>query len=149
VADIRDLLYCTETGLLVVHSSSEVALFSFAYAGGSFKTQKLRTLVQSDSSTRLIRSEHGTVFVHKDGRITAYPLSDPEEAISATASKASASKPSVVSQAEPTSSIDPDQVTVEDIKRFEALMKGKAVAAVSNATAPRGLVPGLKGQPMF
>lgn len=41
--------------------------------------------------------------------------------------------------------VDPESITVEDIKRFEALMKGKAVAASSNATAPRGLVAGRDG----
>jgi len=43
-------------------------------------------------------------------------------------------------QMEASPSIDPDQVTVDDIKRFEALMKGKAVCAISNANSVGGRV---------
>jgi hypothetical protein len=38
------------------------------------------------------------------------------------------------------SPIDPATVKIEDIKRYEALMKGRAVSAVSNASSMRGLV---------
>jgi len=37
-------------------------------------------------------------------------------------------------------SMDPDKVSISDIRRYEALMKGRAVAARSNAQAPRGAV---------
>jgi hypothetical protein len=34
--------------------------------------------------------------------------------------------------------IDPSTVKIEDIKRYEGLMKGKAVSAISNASSLRG-----------
>ena len=39
-----------------------------------------------------------------------------------------------------TTEVNPNKITVEDIKKYEALMKGKAVSAVSNAHAPSGMV---------
>ena len=38
--------------------------------------------------------------------------------------------------------IDPDKVKLQDIKKYEALMKGRAVSAISNASQLRGLVTG-------
>ena len=35
--------------------------------------------------------------------------------------------------AEASKKMDPDSITIADIKKFEALMKGRAVAAVSNS----------------
>jgi hypothetical protein len=48
------------------------------------------------------------------------------------------------------SPIDPEKVTIQDIKRYEALMKGKAVSAISNAQRPRGLAGAEDaGQPLY
>ena len=48
------------------------------------------------------------------------------------------------------SPIDPDKVTIQDIKRYEALMKGKAVSAISNAQTPRGLAENKgEGRPLY
>jgi hypothetical protein len=45
--------------------------------------------------------------------------------------------------------IDPGNVTVNDIKRYERLMSGKSVGARSNATSLLGKVVGVNGTNFF
>jgi hypothetical protein len=151
-SDIMDLDYCEETEQLVVGSSQGVALHSLLEASGSITTKKLRVLAEGAEGTRLLRVVQGAAFVSTDGHIKVHDLTEIDvgaeanETAVSVREESSASKPKG-GPGEPAGAVNPDKVTVEDIERYEALMKGKAVAAASNAHAPRGLVAGKHGKP--
>ena len=109
--------------------------------------ERRSTLVPRGEGTEAVKVEHGQAFVREEGVITAYSLecssaSDPGNSLAQIDSQSSSLQEREDSPAQTSASVQPENITVQDIKRYEALMKGKAVSAVSNAHAPRGLVAG-------
>lgn len=148
IADIRQVILASAAGAVAVRTDTKVTLFKLD-AGQKFKL--LSTVTECNPGSELVKAEGDTLFVSKEGALSWYSVSglsslgqpealDRKQAVQAVQAE----------KKESGSSIDPDKLTQEDIKKFEALMEGKAVAAVSNATAPRGLVSmGPGSQPMF
>lgn len=130
-----------------MHTPQEIAAYSFQAAEGSFTTEKKSTVVPRGEAAETVKIEHGLAFVREEGIVTAYSLdcnlaSDPGSASAQIDSQSSSLKENEGTSVQTSTSVEPDKVTVQDIKRYEALMKGKAVSAVSNAHAPRGLADG-------
>lgn len=71
------------------------------------------------------------------------------EAAEAAAGKADNKEDTEEAQIPTKAAIDPATVSIEDIKRYEALMKGKAVSAISNAQTLRGATKSEDGRPSF
>lgn len=112
-------------------------------------------MLQSGPETQVLRVEGGRAFVLSEGCVSILPFTEAEEQpredslAKQEGSRVSSSLTGLMPTA-PSGAVDPEGITVEDIKRFEALMKGKAIAAASNAAAPRGLVPETEGlQPLY
>ena len=95
----------------------------------------------------------GRAYVQAQGAITAYSLRpagerEPSKASGPTNSQDRSARARDEDPAtQPSSPINPDTVTIQDLQRYEALMKGKAVSAASKAHAPRGLVHGQENTP--
>jgi len=71
------------------------------------------------------------------------------EATESTSGQADNKKDTEEAQIPSKAAIDPATVSIEDIKRYEALMKGKAVSAISNAQTLRGATQSEDGRPSF
>lgn len=117
--------------------------------------ERRRTLVKSSPETEIIKVEQGRVFVREKDIVVAHSIegldvvgpedhgagltqADKEEGGQGAEDNLQGNREAESLLTGP--SIDPDKVSISDIRRYEALMKGKAVAATSNAQAPRGAV---------
>jgi len=154
-SEIKAVRFCSKTGQLVVHTAADIATYSFSATEGSFAAERQSTLVAHGAGVETIKVEHGQAFVRENESVTAFslessPTSDSGASTQQIDSQESSLKEKEEQPGETRPSVDPEQVTVEDIKRYEALMKGKAVSAASNAHALRGRVEGPdSSQPMF
>ena len=153
-ADVREVLYCSKTRQLIVQTAQEISIYSMQVAAASLVTKHKSTLVASSKDTKVIKVEQGHVFIQDKDMITEHSIMKVE----VQTSEGSQSKPEKDSPQKENeevsllmnSPIDPDKVTIQDIKRYEALMKGKAVSAISNAQTPRGLAENKdEGQPLY
>jgi hypothetical protein len=141
-AEILDVRLCPETQQLVVQTAEGITAYSFAASAGSLATERRGRLVAGGSGQRIASVRHGRALVSEAGAVKTYRL-DAVAAAGASSVPLPANdlgaRPGAAAEASHASSpLSPDSVTIDDIKRYEALMKGKAVGAVSNAQAPRG-----------
>jgi hypothetical protein len=135
--DIKDVQYCSETRQLVVHTAQEVSVYKIQDAAGSLVTARQSTLVASTQEMKVIEVGQGQVFIQEKEVITAYAIKEEKlevaEGAESTSGQADHKKDKEEAQIPTRAAIDPEKVSIEDIKRYEALMKGKAVSAISNA----------------
>lgn len=145
IGQVKQVVCVSASRAVAVRTEARVSLFQL---DESQKFKHLSTLTDCDSACELVKAEGDTVFVSKEGSLRCYSVSGLSGLAETEATRPSPDVKAIQSEGKQAgSSIDPDKLTVEDIKKYEALMEGKAVAAVSNATAPRGLVsmgPGSK-----
>jgi hypothetical protein len=141
---VRDVQFCRQTGQLVVQTAEEVALYGVRADEAGLVTERRRSLVPCEEGTRTVKLDDGRAYVQAQGAITAYSLRpagerEPSKASGPTNSQDRSARARDEDPAtQPSSPINPDTVTIQDLQRYEALMKGKAVSAASNAHAPRG-----------
>lgn len=144
-ADVMDLYFCSKTEQFVVQTAGEVLLYGAEFEASSVVAKRQGTLTSSKPDAKILKVEQGQVVYREDGMITALSIlrEDPQRAECVksvdegqTRLTAETSEQQLLSG----SPIDPATVKIEDIKRYEALMKGRAVSAISNASSLRGLV---------
>jgi len=151
-ADVRKVLYCSKTRQLIVQTVQEISIYSLQVTVASLVAKHKSTLHASSEDTKVIKVEQGHVFIQDKDGITAYSV---EEEPTSEGSKSELKKGALQKENEEVnllmnSPVDPDTVTIQDIKRYEALMKGKAVSAISNAQTPRGLAENkVEGRPLY
>ena len=89
----------------------------------------------------VLKVQDSVAFISDGENVTVYPLGIESDNTNLNKQlEGSPSSLTVPQDNETQSSPDPDKITVEDIERYEALMKGKAVSAISNSHAPKGEV---------
>lgn len=152
IDEIQDVRFCSETSRLVVQSARGVSVYSWTVEEGSLATEHLRSLATSGEDAEAVKVEQGLAFIKEKDTIAMYRLLSEEEAEPSRKEEAQVSVPKEKEESKLTegSAIEPEKVTVQDIKEYEDLMKGKAVSARSNAHAPRGQVTGSSSsQPLY
>jgi len=92
-------------------------------------------LVSSENDMKILKVEQGQAFIQEGDQVTVFSIESEHKEAAEEKPKESSSGVELISS----SPINPDNVKIEDIKKYEALMKGKAVAAISNAQTLRGL----------
>lgn len=102
------------------------------------------TIAQSTEETKVVMVGQGQVFVQEKDVVTAHSIEERKGQAATseepTKSVAGSEKDQEEVRLPASTAIDPNTVSIQDIKRYEALMKGKAVCAHSNAQTPRGAV---------
>ena len=86
-------------------------------------------LVSSENDMKILKVEQGQAFIQEGDQVTVFSIESEHKEAAQEKPKESSSGVELISS----SPINPDNVKIEDIKKYEALMKGKAVAAISNA----------------
>ena len=108
-------------------------MYTVLIEDGRFEARFSRDLVSGPSHS-LLKVESGMAFVGDGEHVTVHPLTESQKANSEASVQRSETEPkSSQLDSESPSSPDPDKITVQDIERYEALMKGQAVSAISNA----------------
>lgn len=95
----------------------------------------MSNLVSSENDMKILKVEQGQAFIQEADQITVFRIESEHKETAQEKPKESSSGVELISS----SPINPDNVKIEDIKKYEALMKGKAVSAISNAQTLRGL----------
>jgi hypothetical protein len=102
---------------------------------------------------KVIKVGQGQVFIQEKDVITAHAIEGEKlevaEGAESTSGQADHKKDKEEAQIPTRAAIDPEKVSIEDIKRYEALMKGKAVSAISNAQTLQGAAQSEDGRPSF